>query len=169
MSYFDALAAGAFKTDGEGRHVFFPWGSAGTGHVIPGEEDRERVHRALVRTHQAAHLAGVPLTLLAPLWLSFLLIPPSLIVYAAWVRRRTAGWETSRERLSLDESLAIQARLHRKWVPWLFLGLSLVFTLDALRILATDSENRLVAGANLLVSAAFVVFSWRMLRASRRA
>jgi hypothetical protein len=167
MSYFDALAAGAFKRDGEGRALFFPWGSIGSGYVIRGEDDRARVHGALVRMHQAAHAAILPL-ILAPVWLPFALLPPSLLAYAAWVRRVTARRERSPERLSFDESLAIQAGLHRRWVLRLFLALALAFTLGAAHMLATDPEHRLVAAANLVISGAFVVFSWRMLRAARR-
>jgi hypothetical protein len=167
MSYFEALAAGAFKNDGEGRPLFFPWGAIGAGYVIRSEADRARVHGALVRMHQAAHLAAVPLVLLAPLWLPFALLPPSLLAYAAWVNRRTAGWERSAERLSLAESLDIQARLLQRWVLWLFLAASLAFTAGAAHMLATDPEQRLVAGVNLLVSGACIVFAWRMLRAAR--
>jgi hypothetical protein len=166
MRYFDALAAGAFKRDGEGRSLFFPWGSIGAGYVIHGEADRERVHGALVRMHQAAHAAIVPL-FLAPLWLPFALLPPSFLAYAAWVRSVTSRWEQSPERLSLDESLVNQARLLPRPVLWVFLAVSLVFTLGGAHMLATDPEHRLIAAANLFISGAFTVFSWRMLRAAR--
>ena len=41
MGYFDGLTDGVFKTDSEGKFLFYPWGVPGKGYILPDDSDGE--------------------------------------------------------------------------------------------------------------------------------
>jgi hypothetical protein len=67
MGYFDGIAANYFKTDGEGRHVFFPWGILGSGYLVPTDAEYERLRATLVRMWTECSKASVGVGLLGNL------------------------------------------------------------------------------------------------------
>ena len=45
MGYFDGLTDGIFKTDSEGRFLFYPWGVLGKGYVLPDDSKKQEVRQ----------------------------------------------------------------------------------------------------------------------------
>ena len=46
--YFNALVSGYFMPAADGRMLFFPWGVAGKGYIIPTQQEYERLHTQLM-------------------------------------------------------------------------------------------------------------------------
>ena len=45
MSYFDGLTDGVFKTDPEGKFLFYPWGVLGKGYVLPDDSKKQQLRK----------------------------------------------------------------------------------------------------------------------------
>ena len=166
MGYFDSIAEASFKTDADGRKLFFPWGSFGRGYVIPTEDAYVETRTTLTRMQKVV-FAAVLASLLAAPWAPVLVLSAYGVVLAIWARRTTAGWGRSSDRLSLLEAYDNQARSMSRRALWSLLVASLLFT--ALGVLAVVAEPRLrlitAPGVILMLLAAAVFI--RMLRVSR--
>jgi hypothetical protein len=134
MGYFEAIAASSFTTDREGRHLFFPWGVFGKGHVVPTEDDYLRLRATLIRTYQIIIPATVAPIALFGRWmpwaafgLPLILLVAFIIGYPIWVRRVTSGWSFSAERLSIRQSLANGAQHQSRLLLCILLICSLGF------------------------------------------
>ncbi len=49
MRYFDALTNAYFKTDKDGRTLFFPWGALGHGYALASPEAAQKLRRQIKR------------------------------------------------------------------------------------------------------------------------
>jgi hypothetical protein len=134
MGYFEAIAASSFTTDGEGRHLFFPWGVFGRGYVVPTEDDYLRLRATLIRTYQIIIPATVAPIALFGRWMAwvafglpFILLVAFIIGYPIWIRRVTSDWSISAERLSIRQSLANGAQHQSRLLLWFLLTCSLGF------------------------------------------
>jgi hypothetical protein len=115
MSYFDFLTSGYFKTEPDGRKLFFPWGVLGRGYAIASEQDFQRLQRqikiymvvSLVLVLGSASLEGDLFGLaVATLLIGF---------YAVWSQYLLRGLQRSDERLSLQEAMASRGAYLARW------------------------------------------------------
>jgi hypothetical protein len=159
MGYFDALTSGAFKTNPDGRRLFFPYGVIGRGYVLPSEEHYQRLYRqtkafmiaALVLIIGASVLkAYVPAVVITALLVGF---------YVLWTQLTVRGLAPSDDRLSLQESMTAQAVTHNVAMLWAMEIFSLLFVAIGVIMLVTSSENWLIGLASVaffgLCAAAF--------------
>lgn len=118
MGYFDGLTAGSFKTDAQGRELFFFWGKLGKGRVIPSEAEGEAVRRYLKRYYFCILLGIVPMILVAgealtTRWMATIvvyLLIGMLALVPLWAQVR--HWPLASERLSLREAMTASAKSH---------------------------------------------------------
>lgn len=169
MGYFDALASGSFKTMPDGRRLFYPLGVIGHGYVIPAEPQFERLRRQ-VKTFTMVSLVVIIALSVAQLhvW-SFAVAALLTLGYAIWARSQVRELQPTDERLSYQESLATQARLHNRGVLWLMEGVSITYVAIGFVILAVQPDTWPMAlGAIVFFGACAVVFA-RMLILRERA
>ena len=100
MGYFDGLTSGSFKTTGDGRRLFFPWGVLGGGYAIASEAAyqrlRQQVKAYMVVTLVLVIASGLYEPYRAPLAAAALLVA----FYLAWMWRVLPHMERSDEKLS---------------------------------------------------------------------
>jgi NADH:ubiquinone oxidoreductase subunit H len=176
VGYFDGLANSAFKTDAEGRELFFPYGILGKGRVLPDAETAAVIRAKIVNFYKLLMFAGIPLMVV------LVNLPGGVIGVVAigviacigtWLyfRSLTAGLAISGERLSYAEAQRSAAQGHSYLGLILLSILSLVFVIGGLFLLAVDDmEVRLVAIACIvLFGACLCVFLWMIAAKRRRA
>lgn len=49
LGFYEAMTEGSFKTDAQGRQLFFPWGALVRGYVVPSNTERARLSKILSR------------------------------------------------------------------------------------------------------------------------
>jgi hypothetical protein len=145
MGYFDGLTSGSFKTDPDGRRLFFPWGVLGGGYTMASERDYQRLRRGVkgyvTVTLAAIIIAGVYSPTLAPPAAAAVLV----CFYFGWMWRLLPTMKRSDETLSLHESLSSQARAHSAVQLWLLEFVSLTFAVSGIAIFISDPGSRLMA------------------------
>lgn len=58
MDYFDGLTDTKFKTDTQGRLLFYPWGILGKGSFLPDESKKQQIRR-FVRLYYIMFLPAI--------------------------------------------------------------------------------------------------------------
>jgi hypothetical protein len=167
MGYFDALTSSSFKTKDDGQQLFFPWGILGCGYAIPSETEFDRLRR----TVKAYLVICLPLTFVFVSWKGLLggavILPLLIVPYVVWVQSRCRRLQRTKERLTLAESMAGQARLHSAVVLWLLEFATLVFVGIGALILILDPTKWPLAVASIgMFGFSAVVFA-RMLLIKR--
>jgi len=175
VRYITKLADGAFKTDAEGRRVYFPNGIFGSGRIVPSDAEYERLRRRLARFIGAGMTVGPALALSliwVPIWLVLAVgavVVLSEVGVLIWLRRRAwSRWAVSAERLSYRE---VVERSPRTLASWLLLGTSLPVLAMALGLAVLARDDSHVLGVSLGVaalSAAYALFAWHRIRTLRR-
>ena len=108
---------GYFKTDSDGRRVFFPWGSFGGGYTLTDKEIEPKllkfisIYSIVVGLCFGANgiFLGVriemEMDLFTPLVLLALFIPLSLVIYDYWIKTLLEDAKMSEEKMTLQESV----------------------------------------------------------------
>jgi hypothetical protein len=148
--YFNALASGYFKTAPDGRKLFFPWGAMGRGYAIPSEEHYDRLRRR-IKIYQLVSLVAVVGAVAAKFYLAaFVIAGISIAFYRAWTPYLVRGLRPSDERLSIQESMAIQARAHSAVGLWLLEIVALMFVATGVVMLVVTPDKRLIALGSII-------------------
>ena len=143
--YFDALISGYFKTARDGRKLFYPWGAMGRGYAVPSDEDYERLRRR-IKIYQVVSLLAIVGAVAAKFYLlAFVIAGLSIAFYRAWAPYLVRGLQPSDERLSLQESMATQARAHDAVGLWLLEIVALMFVATGVVMLVVAPDKRLIA------------------------
>ena len=152
MGYFDGLTDGSFKTDSEGRHVYFPWGVMGKGYVLPNEEKKEEIRSFLKRYYQVGLILIIGAQIFVGWQLNLLVVLPILLI-AFYVRKRTLleGIPISNAKLTTSESFVASAKSHNLATLWLLEVFSLLFVVGGVFIMASS-------GGSILIGLLSVVF-----------
>jgi hypothetical protein len=109
MGYFDGLTSASFKTTQDGRRLFFPWGVLGSGYAIASEQDYRRL-RQQVKGYMIAALVLIIATSSFEGYVVSVVVAALLTTfYLAWMWHLLRRLKDSRERMSLQESMTIQA------------------------------------------------------------
>lgn len=174
MGYFEALTSGAFKMTKDGQRLFFPWGTAGRGYVIPSDDEFRRLHsRVKAYIVVVLPVAGGAVTLCgflgAVIALVLLVVP-----YIVWARMQCRHLQQASENLTLGESIAGQAREYSIVTLWALETGSLLFVAAGLFILFTDPASWVAAlaavgffGVCALMFARVLIVKRRMSRPDR--
>lgn len=151
MGYFDGLTDGAFKTDAEGRHLFYPWGVFGTGYILEVEERYQAVRQFCMHTIIFGGLGLIAVLGIVGWWPGAAFILGFVLWYYFAVRRIIKDLQPSPERLGVAEAYRNSAKSQN-----ILLLISMeIFTIA---VLATGVWM-LQSGENFLLAFAVVVFS----------
>ncbi len=136
MAFFDKLSTLWFKTDSQGRELYFPDGFFGKGYILPDPMTKEKALKFHKRYSVIGFVAGlfVGMVLVSYDPLSYIKIPVVIgflglfIAIFTWGKRKiTANLEISEERLTFKENLAdFVSGVHVFWL-WLLVIVSLLF------------------------------------------
>lgn len=167
--YFHALTSGYFKTARDGRKLFYPWGAMGRGYVIPSQEHYEHLHRRIM-IYQIVSMVTVVGAVAAKFYLAaFVIAGLSIVFYRGWIPYLLRGLEPSEERLSLQESMVVQARAHGALGLWLLEIVALMFVATGFVMLVVAPEKRLAALGSIVFFGACAAAFAHMLVLHRRA
>jgi hypothetical protein len=166
MGYIDALTSSCFKTAQDGSKLFFPWGTLGRGYVIPSQPVYERLQRqvsAVMALTLPVSITVVVLSNLFGLTIVALAIVLCIACAMVWTRYVVRGLQPTTERLSLQESITSQARLHSPALLWSILIVSLVFVGAGIYVLIINPRNWLAPVAAISFFGFGVAFLANML------
>jgi hypothetical protein len=145
MGYFDGLTEAAFKKDGNGNTVFYPWGVLGKGRVLTDPARAERL-RAFVRRYYQVTLPIIIVVGVVRIWSLLAVVVAALV---AWFiirsRQLLAGTAVSDERLTLKEGYRNSAARHNKLTLWVLFILSGLFAAAGIWIARNSYGPRQVA------------------------
>jgi len=122
----------AYKTDAEGRLLFFRWGGFfGKGYIIPNESKEQEIRRFL-KLYYMVVLAVVIATGVTVGWVfNFFLLPLFYLWYFLTFARLLKGLAVTGERLTLRESFSSSAKSHSIVNLWMMLIFSIILVLGA--------------------------------------
>jgi hypothetical protein len=150
VGYIDALTSSCFKTAQDGSKLFFPWGTLGRGYVIPSQPVYERLQRQVSAVMALALPVGLTVVVLPNLFgltIAALAIVLCMACAVVWTRYVVRGLQPATERLSLQESMTSQARLHSPALLWSMLIGMLVFVGAGIYVFVIDPRNWITAVA----------------------
>ena len=150
---------GRFKTDAEGRHVYFPNGHAGAGRIVPSEAEYARLRRRLAMPF-ACLLLLIPLPSMLPPILTTTVATAGgvILIIVTLLRRYPAEWAISAERLTLREVLEKSPGMRR--AGWTALAVSLLVSALALFLLVSQWDQPEVVHPGIALMALAVLACW---------
>jgi hypothetical protein len=167
--YFNALTSNYFKITPDGRRLFYPWGAVSRGYAIPSEEHYVRLHRR-IKIYNIVSLVAIIGASVAQYYLaSFVIAALVIAAYAAWTPYLVRGLQPSDVRLSRQESMTTQARMHGAVGLWLLQIASLVFVAGGVAMLVLEPDRWLTALAGIVFFGLCAAVGARMLMLRRRA
>jgi hypothetical protein len=167
--YSNALTSTYFKTTPDGRRLFYPWGAMSRGYAIPSEDLYNRLHRR-IKIYQVVSLVAIIGAVVAQYYLASFVIATLLIAtYAAWTPYLVRGLQPSDVRLSRQESMTTQARVHGAVGLWLLEIAALVFVAGGVAMLVLEPGRWLTALAVIVFFGLCAAVGVRMLVLHRRA
>ena len=144
MGYFDGLTDSSFKTDSEGRIIFYPRGILGKGYIIPTERKKNDL-RNLLKKYYMVSLPVIIGSGLAVGWLfSLILIPILILCFLLVVKKYTKDLEITENKLKLKESFQNSANSHNIGTLWFMFTCSLLFLVASIFILLSKPEGLFV-------------------------
>lgn len=141
MGYFEGLAGALFKKDGDGRTIFYPFGSLGKGRVLPDEKTEANLRRWIIQYYKVL-LPSIVVTGFISKWL-FLIIVPIFLIWFHFGIKVTSDCPTAEVGLPLNEAYANSATSHSKTSLWVFYFLCIGLLVIAARMcLLTEIPKR---------------------------
>lgn len=136
MGYFDGLTDAAFKTDMQGRQVFYPWGVLGKGYVT-----RDATHYTELRDNiKWMYMVVLPAIIINQaifgVKANLVFLPLYLVWYLVMLKRWTSGLEISGEKMTVAEARRNSAKSHNRGTLIFFVIVSVIFVLLGLLIAA---------------------------------
>ena len=152
MGYFDGLSTGPFKRNKSGQTVFYPWGIAGRGYVIPDEATEARLRKFVRSSMQLSIPAIIGAQVVSGPALSLTIFAVFVLWFALRVRTLVRSLPLSSERLTLKEHAATSAKAYGKPTLWFLLTCSVIMLAAALfLVFAGPSSSARVTGLACLV------------------
>ncbi len=167
MGYFDGLTDGCFKTNAEGKILFFRWGVCGKGYILPNESKNQEIRRFL-KLYYKVSLSVIIATGVFVGWIyTFLLLPLFYLWYFLSIDRLLKGLVVTGERLTLRESYSSSAKSHNIMTLWILLIFSIFFVLTGLAFVLYSADAWLIALAiTIFFGACGIAFGY-MIKAKR--
>jgi hypothetical protein len=150
MGYFDGLTDGVFKTDREGKLLFYPWGILGKGYVLPNDSKKQQVRKFLSLWYKVS----LPVIIGVGVGIGWIFTVPLLVLVFLWYYFTTARLlrelSTTSTRLTLRESYTNSAKSHTTASLAFMLAVSILFVLAGLLVLLVKKEEWVIALASIL-------------------
>lgn len=163
MNFLNAVTSAYFKTAQDGSTVFYPWSLWARGYTLDSEQDQRRLQQQL-KVYLGASFVLILLTgnlLSTPV--SFAFAGALTAFYVLWMLYAVRRLPRAGDRLSLNDSLTIQARTHQIAVLWFFAALSLFATGCCIFMLIVAPRDRLVALSGVVFCGLALAKAIRML------
>jgi hypothetical protein len=169
MRYFNALTDAYFKTDKDGRTVFFPWGFLGRGYTLASDEETQRLRRQIksyiIVSMVLVVAVMVPLGLLSGLAVGV----PFVLFYLVWMFYLLRRLQRSDERMSMKEGLQAQASGYNNPIfLWLMDIVSLAFVVSGVVIVIVEPGEWPMALLTVAMFGSCAAFFTRLLILRRR-
>jgi hypothetical protein len=155
---------GVFKTGGDGRKLFFPWGPRSTSFVIPTEARYRRLRLQVASYSIVSLLLIVGAVIWLPFYVALGIAIATAIIYSAWTPTLVRGLPLSAERMSQGEALAAQPVV----MLWLVGISALTFVAAGVVILIVNPGKWMVALAAIVPFGACAVLVASALLLRRR-
>ena len=163
MNFLNAITSAYFKTAQDGSTVFYPWSLWARGYTLASAQEQQRLQQ------QIKVYLGVSFVLILlagnvlSTSVSFAFAAALTAFYVLWLLYAIRHLPRAGERLSLNDSLTIQARTHHIVVLWFFLALSLFALVCCILMLFVAPRDRLVALSGLVFCGLALAKAIRML------
>ena len=149
MDFFDSLAAGWFKTTGNGKKLFFPFVRMGHGYLIQTEGEYQKLRRTVKIYSIVSILLPVSATRLG-LLVGLFVATIIFVLYNLWVFTKIRHMKGVQEKLTLKDNMSNIAR-EMNWLYLLLLELgSIGFVLGGVFLFITDPKRWLLALVSIL-------------------
>jgi Ca2+/Na+ antiporter len=145
MNFLNAITSAYFKTAQDGSTVFYPWSIWVRGYTLPSAQDQQRLQQQLKVYLAVTFVLILIIVNIVSTPVYFAIGGTLTVFYVLWMLYAVRRLPRAGERLSLDESLTIQARTHHIVVLWLFAALSLFAVVCSIVMLAVAPGNWLIA------------------------
>lgn len=136
MGYFDGLTDAAFKTDEQGRKVFYPWGVLGKGYVTRDEDHYQNLRSKI----KWGYIISLPAIIIGQVAYGWQLAVLFAVVYTVWylvmLKLWLSGLEISNEKITVAEARRNSARSHSRGMLIFLTFVSIVFVLLGLLVAA---------------------------------
>jgi hypothetical protein len=143
MDYFDGMTDGKFKTDVQGRPIFYPWGALGRGYVLPDDSKKKEIRR-FVKLCCVAFWPLMAGTAIFIGWrFSLIMLFLILLYYHFEITKFLKGIPVVGERLTFKEKYANSARSHNLGTLWMVAIFSALFFLSSIAIFLRNKDARL--------------------------
>lgn len=163
MNFLNAITSAYFKTAQDGSTVFYPWSIWVRGYTLPSAHDQQRFQQQL-KVYFAVTFVLILLVMnMVSTPVSFAIAGGLTVLYVLWMLYAVRHLPRASERLSLDESLTIQARTHHAVVLWSFAVVALFGAGCSIIMLVVVPGNRLIALSGIAFCALALAKATRML------
>ncbi len=163
MNFLNAITSAYFKTAQDGSTVFYPWSIWVRGYTLPSAQDQQRFQQQLKVYFAITFVLILLVVNMVSTPVSFAIAGGLTVLYVLWMLHAVRHLPRASERLSLNDSLTIQARTHHVVVLWLFALLS-VFAVGCCVFLSIVSpRDRLIALSGIVFCGLALAKATRML------
>ena len=167
MGYFDGLTDASFKTDGEGRFLFYRCGIFGKGYILPDELKKQQIRR-FVKLFYMVSLPTIIATGIIVGWVySFILLPFFFLWYFFATARLLKGLAVTGEKLTLRESYSSSAKSHNIVTLWIMLIFSIFFVLSGFAFVLYVHDAWLIGLASIFFFGATAIVISYMIKVKR--
>jgi hypothetical protein len=169
VGYFKGIAAGSFKTDAEGRSLFFPCGVLARGRVLDDPSKEERVRKFVTRYNAVGILGSIGVVISGKWILLAAFLPVMLAWYYFGVRALVGDCAYSEDTLTVRDAYANAAVAHNAFTLWLLLVASVLFVAGGafMAVRGPALSQRAIGAFAVLFFGAGVAASWHMLKVRR--
>lgn len=144
MGYFDGITDASFKTDSQGRNVFYPWGILGSGYILESEEQKQKFRKFFSRMYMIVFAVIIVVQTVFTAWLNVALLPFFYLWFHFALKKMTKGLEKSSEKLKTSEAYKNSAKSHNLFTLILLELASFVFV--ALGFLMVYKGQKVIFG-----------------------
>jgi len=168
MGYFDGLTNGAFKTDKQGRRLFFLYGKLGKPRLLPTEADEQSMRAKFKSFYKYTFFVLIPVIVVLNAFLArsvttLVLVGAALIIpMYVWLEIQARKYPKVDGTLTFAEAYSNSAAGHNYWTLIALTALSGLFVLLGVLIIAIGNpEDRWIGIAcALFFGACGVVIGW---------
>lgn len=134
MGYFDGLTDAAFKTDQQGRKVFYPWGVLGKGYITRDEAHYQRLRSKIKWTY----IISLPAIIIGQVLYGWKIAVLFAVMYTVWYLAMLTLWlsglEISGEKITVAEARRNSARSHNRATLIFLTVVSVLFVIMGLLV-----------------------------------
>ena len=167
MGYFDGLTDACFKTDDEGRILFYRCGIFEKGYILPDEAKKQQIRR-FVKLYYMVSLPAIFATGIIVGWVySFSSLPLFFLWYFFVTARLLKGLAVTGEKMTLQESYSSSAKSHNIVTLWLMLIFSIFFVLGGLALVLFVHDSWLIGLASIVFFGVIAIVAGYMIKVKR--